>query len=136
MLFTQPKYPFERTHDTFVAFATEFDLGPELILNGHPFWYLETPSNGRYHIRLKRHTIGAPWKIVNDLGEMLSRSGCWIVPQGPGEFQSCWFGDVMDAVGYYYSWQDRVASWLRGELANLDAKQLYWYNMCPYDLSY
>lgn len=99
-----------------LAMASEFDLGPEPIINGRPFWWHFFVDD------VKRHSVrvgsaGELWGIFAH-GGCLDKTGYWqfqgMPSSRPPDFADrCRYSSSHEAIHYYRRWRAVVENYAR-----------------------
>jgi hypothetical protein len=124
----------------YYEFVSEFDLGPQPILNGIVDWHLKYPKEAhRHHIYVKRMLSGDPakpirWSIVDESECCLNKSGIWVYQGLPSTrlddfYKENRYDSYADAIEYYQKWSRIVKDWAKG-------KEYCEVEDCPSNLSY
>ncbi len=92
-----------------LAMACEFDLGPEPILNGRPFWWhFFVDDVSRHSVKVGSTSPGL-WGIFAH-GGCLDKTGYWqfqgMPSSRPPDFtKRCRYSSVHEAIHYYRRWR-------------------------------
>jgi hypothetical protein len=93
--------------------ACEFDLGPEPLLNGRPFWWRYYSDSKHMHTVRVRNMGNNLWAIIGAYG-CLNKRGEWEY-QGMSSdrdddfYNRCRYGSFQEAIHYYCRWKKVIA---------------------------
>ncbi len=108
-----------------LAIASEFNIGPEPLPNGHPFWW-EYFSDDTSHFSVRVKNMGSRNTAESVLWAILSTFGC-LNKLGEREYQSspsnrdddfyerCRYASVHEAILYYRRWKAAVEGFAIGK---------------------
>jgi hypothetical protein len=104
-----------------LAMASEFDLGPEPILNGMAFWYERFPEDTKLHRVSVKSTGNGRWAILKFGNFSLNKNGQWEYQPFPSYrddkfLKRCRYKSVHEAIGYYRRWKEAVENWATQQL--------------------
>jgi hypothetical protein len=103
--------------DELLKMAVEFDLGPEPLLGGHPFWWERYRDSVRLHaVSVKNvgsHNDGPDRWAIRSVHGCLNKSGEWEYEGMPSSrdddfYRRCRYDSVHEAVLYYRRWHAAV----------------------------
>jgi hypothetical protein len=116
-------------NEELLKIASEFNLGPEPIVNGRAFWWEKYPKElRRYSVYVKN--MGNPdgegpdtWAIIkNGFNSCLNKLGEWEhygMPSGRlGDFyERCRYESAQEAIEFYEYWKATLETWAKEKLS-------------------